>query len=424
MLKEQSPYQIVVNFFVMSLYFVLTILISVSAIFAYINHRYLKMPFVIGLFFLSTILAIFFIVSKFWLSEPIAELKGLMAATNVSDFILDILLGFLLFAGALHTDWARLKVEFKKVTFFALVGVTLSTFIIAGLFYLLCTAFSFDINFIYCLIFGALISPTDPIAVLGIMRQAGVPKKIETLIIGESLFNDGIGVVIFLALLKTATSVNGFSVGDFSILFIQEAVGGVVFGLAVGWLLHRLIRKIDHYETEVFLSLAFVMAGYGIANYFHLSGPLAMVVMGLLMGNYKSETTMSDVTHEYMLKFWELMELVLNGILFTVIALLIAVINFTAKEILIGIVSIFILLVARIIIVFLPKLLFPRLLDFTNKEAKIIVWGGLRGGLSIALVLALPESEIKNLLLVTTYICVVFSILVQGLTVGKLANTK
>ena len=408
----------------MSLYFVLTILISVSAIFAYINHRYLKMPFVIGLFFLSTILAIFFIVSKFWLSEPIAELKTLIAATKVSDFILDILLGFLLFAGALHTDWARLQVEFKKVTFFALVGVTLSTFIIAGLFYLLCTAFSFDINFIYCLIFGALISPTDPIAVLGIMRQAGVPKKIETLIIGESLFNDGIGVVIFLALLKTATSVDGFSVSDFSILFIQEAVGGVVFGLAVGWLLHRLIRKIDHYETEVFLSLAFVMAGYSIANSFHLSGPLAMVVMGLLVGNYKSETTMSDVTHEYMLKFWELMELVLNGILFTVVALLIAVINFTAKEILIGIVSIFILLIARIIIVFLPKLLFPKLLDFTNKEAKIVVWGGLRGGLSIALVLALPESEMKNLLLVTTYICVVFSILVQGLTVGKLANTK
>ena len=408
----------------MSLYFVLTILISVSAIFAYINHRYLKMPFVIGLFFLSTILAIFFIVSKFWLSEPIAELKTLIAATKVSDFILDILLGFLLFAGALHTDWARLQVEFKKVTFFALVGVTLSTFIIAGLFYLLCTAFSFDINFIYCLIFGALISPTDPIAVLGIMRQAGVPKKIETLIIGESLFNDGIGVVIFLALLKTATSVDGFSVSDFSILFIQEAVGGVVFGLAVGWLLHRLIRKIDHYETEVFLSLAFVMAGYSIANSFHLSGPLAMVVMGLLVGNYKSETTMSDVTHEYMLKFWELIELVLNGLLFTVVALLIAVINFTAKEILIGIVSIFILLIARIIIVFLPKLLFPKLLDFTNKEAKIVVWGGLRGGLSIALALALPESEMKNLLLVTTYICVVFSILVQGLTVGKLANTK
>lgn len=408
----------------MSIYFVLTILISVSAIFAYINHRYLKMPFVIGLFFLSTILAIFFIASKFWLPEPIAELKGLMAATKVSDFILDILLGFLLFAGALHTDWARLKVEFKKVTFFALVGVTLSTFIIAGLFYLLCNAFTFEINFIYCLIFGALISPTDPIAVLGIMRQAGVPKKIETLIIGESLFNDGIGVVIFLALLKTATSVDGFSVTDFSILFLQEAVGGIVFGLAVGWLLHYLIRKIDHYETEVFLSLAFVMAGYSLANHFHLSGPLAMVVMGLLVGNYKSETTMSDVTHEYMLKFWELIELVLNGVLFTVVALLIAVINFNTKEILIGMVSIFILLIARIIIVFLPMLLFPKLLDFTNKEAKIIVWGGLRGGLSIALVLALPESEMKNLLLVTTYICVVFSILVQGLTVGKLANTK
>jgi CPA1 family monovalent cation:H+ antiporter len=382
------------------------------------------MPFVIGLFFLSTILAILVIVSKIWLTGPIDELNELIKATNVSGFILDILLGFLLFAGALHTDWARLKEEFKKVTFFALIGVTLSTFIIAGLFFLLCNALSFEINFLYCLIFGALISPTDPIAVLGIMRQAGVPKKIETLIIGESLFNDGIGVVLFLALLKAASNVDGFSAADFSILFIQEAVGGVIFGLAFGWLLHRLMRRIDHYETEVFLSLAFVMAGYSIASFFHLSGPLAMVVMGLLVGNYKSEAAMSDVTHEYMLKFWELIELVLNGILFTIVALLIASIGFTSKEIIIGVISIVILLISRMIIVFLPKLLFPKLLDFTNKEAKIIVWGGLRGGLSIALVLSLPDSDMKHLLLVATYICVVFSILVQGLTVGKLAATK
>jgi CPA1 family monovalent cation:H+ antiporter len=256
------------------------------------------------------------------------------------------------------------------------------------------------------------------------MRQAGVPKKIETLIIGESLFNDGIGVVLFLALLKAASNVDGFSAADFSILFIQEAVGGVIFGLAFGWLLHRLMRRIDHYETEVFLSLAFVMAGYSIASFFHLSGPLAMVVMGLLVGNYKSEAAMSDVTHEYMLKFWELIELVLNGILFTIVALLIASIGFTSKEIIIGVISIVILLISRMIIVFLPKLLFPKLLDFTNKEAKIIVWGGLRGGLSIALVLSLPDSDMKHLLLVATYICVVFSILVQGLTVGKLAATK
>lgn len=382
------------------------------------------MPFIIGLFFLSTVVAIMVIVSKYWLAAPLADLKSMMATTNVSGFILDILLGFLLFAGALHTDWARLKAEFKKVTFFALVGVILSTFIIASLFYLLCIAFTFEIDYVYCLIFGALISPTDPIAVLGIMKQAGVPKRIETTIIGESLFNDGIGVVLFLALVQTSTSVDGFNVSDFGVLFLQEAVGGVVFGLLVGLLLHRLMRKIDHYETEVLLSLAFVMAGYSLANYFHLSGPLAMVVMGLLVGNYRADASMSDKTHEYMLKFWELIELVLNGILFTVVAMLLAVIDFSTKMIAIGVASVLILLIARIIIVFLPKMLFPKLIDFTNKEAKIIVWGGLRGGLSIALVLSLPDSKIKSLLLVSTYICVVFSILVQGLTVGKLASTK
>ena len=382
------------------------------------------MPFIIGLFFLSSLVAILVIVSKYWLAGPLDDLEKLMATTDVSGFILDILLGFLLFAGALHTDWARLKAEFKKATFFALVGVILSTIIIGSLFYLLCHAFAFEINFMYCLLFGALISPTDPIAVLGILKQAGVPKRIETTIIGESLFNDGIGVVLFLALLQIVNRVEGFSFGDFGILLLQEVVGGLAFGLLVGLLLHRLMRRIDHYETEVLLSLAFVMAGYSIANYFHLSGPLAMVVMGLLVGNYKSEASMSDKTHEYMLKFWELVELVLNGILFTVVAMLLAVIDFSTKMIAVGVISIVILLIARIIIVFLPKLLFPKLIDFTNKEAKIIVWGGLRGGLSIALVLSLPESDIKNLLLVTTYICVVFSILVQGLTVGKLASTK
>lgn len=408
----------------MNLYLILTILITVSAIFAYINHRYIKMPFIIGLFFLSTMVAVMVILSKYWLASPLADLRTMMASANVSEFILDILLGFLLFAGALHTDWSKLKAEFKKVTFFALVGVLGSTFIIAGLFYLLCSAFSLDISFVYCLIFGALISPTDPIAVLGILKQAGVPKKIETTIIGESLFNDGIGVVLFLALLQTANSADGFSFSDFGKLFMLEAVGGVAFGLLLGFLLHYLMRKIDHYETEVLMSLAFVMAGYSVANYFHLSGPLAMVVMGLLVGNYKNEAAMSDKTHEYMLKFWELVELVLNGILFTVVALLLAVIDFSTKIVVIGLITIVIVLLARIIMVFVPKFIFPKLLDFTQKEAKIIVWGGLRGGLSIALVLSLPESDMKNLLLVTTYVCVVFSILVQGLTVGKLASIK
>ncbi len=404
----------------MSLYLVFTILVTVSALFAFVNNRYLKMPNIIGLFFLSTIVAIFIIISKYWFDIPFQGIKLLIASANLSDFIIDILLGFLLFAGALHTDWARLKKEIKSVSFFAIPGVLVGCFIIAGLFYLLCHALDFPINFLHCLIFGALICPTDPVAVIGILKKAGVPKRIETVIIGESLFNDGIGVVLFLALIHTANSAEGFSAATVGMLFLQEAVGGVVFGLVLGLLLHYLIKKIDHYESEVLLTLAFVMGGYSLAASLHISGPLAMVVMGLLVGNYKSDTSMSDATYEYMLKFWELIESVLNGILFTVVAFLLAIIDFSIQMVIVGVLTIVIILLARFVIVFVPKWMFPRLLRFTTQEAKLIVWGGLRGGLSIALVLSLPDSEMKNMLLVVTYICVVFSILVQGLTVGKL----
>lgn len=266
-----------------------------------------------------------------------------------------------------------------------------------------------------------MIAPTDPIAVLGILTKANVPKKTESIIVGESLFNDGVGVVVFVALLLTLKT-GVFSFSNFGLLFLQEAVGGVTVGLALGYVLHLLLKSIDHYETEILLTIAFVMAGYTISNSFHISGALAMVVMGLLVGNYKQNLAMSDLTQEYVHKFWKLLDVILNALLFILIAFVLVVIDFESSYVLVGISAVFIVLLSRYIVVYLPHLVAPRLLNLTNKEAKIIAWGGLRGGLSIALVLSLPDSETKNILLIATYFCVLFSIIVQGLTIEKVAK--
>ena len=407
------------------MYIILTILISTSAAFAYINNKYIKMPFVIGLFFLTLVVSVLVFSSKFWVTQPYTDIKYIVQQTNISKFILEVMLGFLLFAGSLRTDWGHVKEHLKQIALFAIGGVIVSTAIIAVLVYVLCSQLHLEIDFIYCLLFGALISPTDPIAVLGILTKANVPKKIESILVGESLFNDGIGVVIFIALLETLHSGNStINYSHFGLLFLQEALGGIAFGLVFGFVLHKLLKSIDHYETEVLLTIAFVMIGYSLCLYLHLSGALAMVVMGLLVGNYKQDVAMSNQTQEYVHKFWELVDIILNAILFMIIALVLVVITFKAKYLFLGIASVFIVLISRVIVVYLPKLLLPKTIDLNKKESKIIVWGGLRGGLSIALALSLPDSYAKNILLIATYICVLFSILVQGLTIGKFAKQK
>lgn len=407
----------------MNIYFALTILICLSAGFAYVNQRFLKLPFVIGLFLLSTILSLLVISSKLWLNLPVQEIKNYIELANIDKIVLNYLLGFLLFAGALHTNWNNLKKQLKPIAIFAVGGVLISTIVIAILFFGLVKIFGVEINFTYCLIFGALISPTDPIAVLGILTKANVPKKTEYTIVGESLFNDGVGVVVFIALFDTL-KVGSFSFSHFGILFIQEAVGGIGMGLIFGYVLHLLLKSIDHYETEILLTLAFVMAGYGMFNYIHISGALAMVVMGLMVGNFRIDIAMSDTTQEYIHKFWELVDVILNSILFILIAFVLIVIDFEKNYIFIGLISVLIVLLSRIVIVYLPHLIFPNLLKLTNKEAKIISWGGLRGGLSLALVLSLPNSDTKNVLLIATYFCVLFSIIIQGLTIERLAKSS
>ncbi|MGB8318433.1 MAG: sodium:proton antiporter, partial [Ignavibacteriaceae bacterium] len=378
---------------------------SLSAAFAYINYRVIKLPFVIGLFLLSTILSIVVLSSKIWDVAHFSEIKSIIVHTDISRIILQVMLGFLLFAGSLHINWSDIKSQLKPISLFAVGGVILSTIIIAGMLYEVCHLLGADIGFIHCLIFGALISPTDPIAVLGILTKANVPKKIESTIIGESLFNDGIGVVVFIALLETLKLGNDrINFSHFGISFLQEAGGGIFFGLLLGYILFKLLESIDNYETEVLLTIAFVMLGYTLSSFFQLSGALAMVIMGLMVGNYKQNKAMSDTTLEYVHKFWELIDVILNAILFISIGFVLVVIDFKTTYFFIGLFTILIVLLSRVIIVYLPKIIFPKFTNINNKEAKLIVWGGLRGGLSIALVLTLPKSEAKQILMIVTYI--------------------
>jgi len=405
----------------MNLYLAVSILICLSAVFSYVNQRLLKLPFAIGLFVLSTILSLFVISSKLWLDVPLEKIKTYIELAKIDEIVIDYLLGFLLFAGALHTNWENLKKQVKPIATFALGGVIVSTIIISALFYGVTQLFNLQIDLIYCLIFGSLISPTDPIAVLGILKKANVPKKTENIIVGESLFNDGIGVVIFIAFLDTLNTGN-LSFSHFGFLFLQEVIGGILMGIVLGYCLYLLLKSVDHYQTEILLMVAFVMAGYSFCNYIHTSGALAVVLMGLMAGNFRQKTAMSDTTQEFMHKFWELLDVILNAILFILIAFVVILIDFDTKLVLIGLVSVLIVLLTRTIIVFLPHFIFPKLLKLTNKEARIITWGGLRGGLSLALVLSLPDSEIKNMLLIATYFCVGFSIIIQGLTIEQLAK--
>ncbi len=407
----------------MNSYLLLVILMVLSAGFAYINYRFIKMPFVIGLFFLSTVLSLAVISSKYWDVQHYGEIRQVIEHTDLSRIILEIMLGFLLFAGSLHTRWSSIREQIRPVTLFAILGVMLSTVIIAALLYYISGLFQIRINFLHCLIFGALISPTDPIAVLGILTKAKVAKKIESVIVGESLFNDGIGVVVFITLLDTLKSgKDNIDFAHFGGLFLQEAVGGLLFGLLLGYILHKLMRTIDNYETEVLLTIAFVMGGYATCSHFHLSGALAMVIMGLFVGNYKMEAAMSDHTRSYVHKFWQLVDVILNAILFISIAFVLVVIEFKKAYFFIGLIMIPMVMMARVIVVYLPSFMFRKFTNLRLNEARLIVWGGLRGGLSLALVLSLPPSGPRELLLIITYMVVVFSILVQGLTIERAAR--
>jgi len=302
----------------------------------------------------------------------------------------------------------------------ATVGVCISTFLVATITYFLLELLSCHLPFIYCLLFGALISPTDPIAVMATVKRLGVSKELETTIAGESLFNDGVGVVVFMVLLMILQSPEQVDAAHVAILFAEEALGGIVFGLVLGALGYYLINTIDNYKVEVLITLALVMGGYGLALYLHTSGPIAVVVAGLITGSVLRKHAMSDRTRRSIDDFWELIDEILNVILFALIGLEMLIIPFEAEWFIAGLLLIVVVVLVRVVSVGIPV----RLISLKRKLAphlvKILTWGGLRGGISVALALSLPEGEFRDLVLFITYIIVVFSIVVQGLTIGPL----
>lgn len=405
----------------MDYYSITTILIVLSALFGYINVKFLKLPITIGLMVITLIFTLVVVVISYFDDTLLIREKELILSINFETVLLDIMLSFLLFAGALHTNFEQLKIQRWPVFVFATVGVFVSTFLVGIIMYYALQIVGLDVSFIYCLLFGALISPTDPIAVLGILKQAKAPKKLETKIVGESLFNDGVGVVIFLTIYQIAKGGNEISFGHVAEMFAVEVLGGIALGLFLGWITFRLMKSIDDYDVEVIITLAAVMGGTLLAQKLHMSAPLAMVACGLMVGNDKvRNSAMSKITETYVDKFWELVDVLLNTLLFVLIGMEILVLTFEGQYIFAGLLAIPIVLFSRYLSLWVPIKFFSKKLEFVPNTNLIMTWGGLRGGISIALALSLTADMHRELFLVITYVIVVFSIIGQGLTVGPL----
>ena len=405
----------------MDYYSIATILIVLSAVFGYINVRFLKLPITIGLMVITILFTLIILGISYFDDTLLLREQELIRQIDFKTVLLDIMLSFLLFAGALHTNFEQLKIQRWPILVFATLGVLVSTFLVGIIMYFVLQLVGLQVEFIYCLLFGALISPTDPIAVLGILKQAGAPKKLETKIVGESLFNDGVGVVVFLTIFAIARDGSDVSFAHIAEMFAVEVLGGIALGLLLGWITYRLMKSIDDYDVEVIITIAAVMGGTLLAQKLHTSAPLAMVACGLMVGNDTiRNTAMSEITETYVDKFWELVDVLLNTLLFVLIGMEILMLTFDGQFILAGVIAIPIVLACRYISLWGPIKFFQKKLDFVPKTNLIMTWGGLRGGISIALALNLTADMHNELFLVITYIIVAFSIIGQGLTVGPL----
>ncbi|WP_369407597.1 cation:proton antiporter [Hymenobacter arizonensis] len=396
----------------------------VAAAFAYVNFKFLKLPSTIGLMVLGLASSLVVVVLGQLGVGWVMNVGELVRSVDFSALLMQVMLSFLLFAGALHTDIQALGQEKGAVATLATAGTVLSTMLVAGAMYLLLPLVGLGLPIIDCLLFGALISPTDPIAVLGILRKARIPPQLEIRVVGESLFNDGVGVVVFISLLQVARQgMESMSGPELLGLFAREAVGGIALGAVLGYVGYRLLKSIDQYQVEVLITLALVMGGTALAEALHTSGPLAMVAAGLVVGTQGRRLGMSDVTREYLDKFWELIDEVLNALLFVLIGLEMLVLRFEKTYLAVGMAAVLVVLAARALSVAVPLALLPPRVRYGRSGLAILTWGGLRGGISVALALSLPTAlASRDLLVAVTYVVVVFSILVQGLTIGKLVE--
>ena len=400
------------------------IFIVVTALLAYLNHRFIKLPTAIGVMVTALGLSLLLVaLDALGVAQGLRDYdEALLHSFDFSDVLMQGLLSLLLFAGALHVDLSELRAYRWQVGALAAAGTLLSTLIVGVVMWWVLPWLGLPIALTYCLIFGALISPTDPIAVIGILKSAGAPKNLELVIAGESLFNDGVGVVLFALLLEMLLSGETPALSHAGALLLQEAGGGLVFGGVVGYITFRLLRSIDNYQVEVMLTLAAVMGGYALASRLHISGPLAMVVAGLVIGNQGRAWAMSDTTRHHVDLFWELLDEMLNAVLFVLIGMEVIVIQFSPGIAAAAGAAIVVTLLARWLTVGLPVGLWPRAFRLPKGSGRVLTWGGLRGGISVALCLSLPAGPNRETLLAMTYCVVVFSILCQGLSIGRVVK--
>jgi CPA1 family monovalent cation:H+ antiporter len=405
----------------MELINLIAIIISISSAFSYINYRFIKLPTTIGVLIIAIICSLILIaISSLGYIQFERSAELIISSIDFDQTLMHGMLSFLLFAGALHVNIDDLAKQKWVISSLASIGVVFSTFLIGSFTWIIFNLLNVDLDYIYCLVFGALISPTDPIAVLGILKKAGIPKSLETKVVGESLFNDGIGIVVFLVLFEIAFSGHKFDLSSVLVLFLTETVGGAVFGFVIGWIVYKLLQTVDNYHVEILMTLALVMGGYTLAMYLHLSGPIAIVVAGLLIGNRGRILAMSDKTRDNLDTFWELIDEILNVILFVLIGLEILILSFSINYIYASSLIIPVILFSRFITVFIPVTILKYLRDFSPNAIKIMTWGALRGGISVALALSIPAGTEREIIVSITYIVVVFSIVVQGLTISRL----
>lgn len=406
----------------MSTYTVITILVAISAFFSYLNARFLKLSGTIGIVTIATIASVMLLVIG--KSFPVINhyVVAITMHIDFTDALLDTMLGFLLFAGSLNFDINLLKGQLKPVLILSTVGVVLSTGIFGGLFYVASIMLHIKVPLVYCLLFGALISPTDPVAVSSILKKSKIPKHLETIITGESLFNDGIGLVLFITLAQIARHGTGdFSFSRIAILFANEVFGGLILGILMSFLVYRLMKAVEDFQTIVILSLALVMSLTVLCDLFNFSAPISVVTAGLYIGSRNLTSNEQGVrTRQYMERFWKLIDELMNTILFVMIGLQLLKIPFLDDYWRSGLIAIVLILVARGLSVMLPVALLKRSLDLNYKSILILTWGGLRGGISVALALSLHESPFKELIIASCYFVVIFSIVFQGLTLNSI----
>ncbi|MFH1287572.1 MAG: sodium:proton antiporter [bacterium] len=401
------------------------LLLTLAAIFSYFNYRFIKLPTVIGIMLIAILMSLGLILLDFFKLVNIYGYANILFKNiDFNKTLLHGMLSFLLFAGSIHINLEDIAKHKWIIGVLSTFSVVMSTFVVGTMAWFIFNLIGIKISFIYSLLFGSLITPTDPVAVIGILKKAGASKSLETKIAGESLFNDGVAVVVFLLILGVITGGDGITFGHIALLFVEEAIGGIIFGLAIGWISYLMLKSVDNYQVEILITLALVMGGYALANAIHVSGPIAIVVAGLLIGNKGRYLAMSDQTRNRLDSFWELMDEVLNAVLFLLIGLEILVIIMSKQYLIAGLIIIPVVLLARFISVGLPITLMKSFVKFSPNVIKIMTWGGLRGGISVALALSLPPGAEREAILTVSYIVVVFSILVQGLTIKYLLSGK